>query len=64
MSVQRAVAAGVLAALAGSPALALACPYCAGQSSALPPSLKAVGVFLLVPFVVFGAVAAVARRLR
>ena len=46
------------------PALAAACPYCAGNSSTLPPSLKAVGVFLLVPFVVFGAVATVARRLR
>ncbi|HEY2900239.1 MAG TPA: hypothetical protein VGL59_06670 [Polyangia bacterium] len=41
-----------------------ACPYCLGKETTLPPSLKLVGVFLLVPFVVAGAVAAVARRLR
>lgn len=61
----RALAALVSAALAAlAPSLSAACPYCVGSSPSLPPSLKAVGLFLLVPFVVFGAVATVARRLR
>jgi hypothetical protein len=59
-----ALATATAAAVLVWPALAAACPYCVGGSSTLPPSLKAVGVFLLVPFVVFGAVATVARRLR
>ena len=60
---KRSVLATIALTLA-APSLALACPYCAGSSPTLPPSLKAVGIFLLVPFVVFGAVATVARRLR
>ena len=61
---RRKAALAIALALLVWPALASACPYCAGNSSSLPSSLKAVGVFLLVPFVVFGAVATVARRLR
>ena len=57
--------AAIGAALVTLPAaIAAACPYCLGKEPTLPPSLKLVGAFLLVPFVVFGAVATVARRLR
>jgi membrane protein DedA with SNARE-associated domain len=64
VTVRRAFAVAGWAAATLSPALAVACPYCMGSAPALPTSLKAVGIFLLLPFVVFGAVATVARRLR
>ncbi|MEA2695889.1 MAG: hypothetical protein QOI66_160 [Myxococcales bacterium] len=41
-----------------------ACPSCIGKDPMLPPSLKLVGLFLLVPFAIFAVVATVARRLR
>jgi hypothetical protein len=44
--------------------VAQACPSCIGRDPALPPSLKLVGLFLLVPFALFAVVATVARRLR
>ena len=56
-------AAFLLVTLLGASA-ATACPYCVGSTPVLPTSLKLVGLFLLVPFVVFGVVAGVARRLR
>ena len=45
-------------------AVAQACPSCIGKDPTLPPSLKLVGLFLLVPFAIFAVVATVARRLR
>jgi hypothetical protein len=45
-----------------SPAWAL-CPNCLGQKAALTPTLRIVGVFLLVPPAVFFFVARVIRRL-
>jgi hypothetical protein len=48
--------------LAGQPAWAL-CPNCLGQSSRLSATLATVGVFLLVPFAVFFAVAIAIRKL-
>lgn len=44
--------------------LAHACPTCLGREPTLSPTLKLVGLFLLVPFTVFAAVATIARRLR
>ncbi|HVU52056.1 MAG TPA: hypothetical protein VHL80_15265 [Polyangia bacterium] len=54
------VAAAVV--FAASPAWAL-CPNCLGQNAALSPTMRIVGVFLLVPIAVFFAVARVVRRL-
>jgi hypothetical protein len=48
--------------LAVQPAWAL-CPNCLGQSSRLTATLGMVGVFLLVPFAVFFAVAIAIRKL-
>jgi hypothetical protein len=48
--------------LGARPALAL-CPNCLGQSPSLSPTLRLVGVFLLVPPAVFFVVALVIRRL-
>lgn len=59
---------GGLAALAAAAALgaakhAWACPSCIGQNETLPPALKLVGLFLLLPFALFGIGVVVARRL-
>ena len=48
-------------ALADAPAWAL-CPNCLGQNATLTPTLRIVGVFLLVPPAVFFFVARVIRR--
>jgi hypothetical protein len=61
----RRAATGLLAVLltgAASPAWAL-CPNCLGQNATLSPTMRIVGVFLLVPAAVFFAVARVIRRL-
>jgi hypothetical protein len=42
---------------------AWACPACIGKNEALPPALKLVGLFLLVPFVLFAVTIVVVRRL-
>jgi hypothetical protein len=55
-----AAAAGAGALL--SPALALACPYCATRSGGGIGQSVALGVFLLLPFVVAGVVYSVLRR--
>jgi hypothetical protein len=39
------------------------CPNCLGQSPTLPPSLRLVGLFLLVPPTIFFLVARTIRRL-
>ncbi len=44
------------------PAWAL-CPNCLGQHAALTPTMRIVGVFLLVPAAVFFVVARLVRRL-
>jgi hypothetical protein len=44
--------------------LAQACPYCLGKDATLPPTLKLVGLFLLIPFAIVATVATIARRLR
>lgn len=54
--------AAVAGALLPAPAWAL-CPNCLGQTPALTPTLKLVGLFLLVPPAIFFAVARVVRRL-
>jgi hypothetical protein len=53
---------GALVVCSGSRAWAL-CPNCLGQNHALTPTLRIVGVFLLVPPAIFFAVAHVIRRL-
>jgi hypothetical protein len=57
-----AVAFGAVALATASPAWAL-CPNCLGQNATLTPTLRIVGVFLLVPPAVFFFVARVIRRL-
>ena len=57
-----AAAALTAAVSASSPALAL-CPNCLGQNASLTPTLKIVGVFLLIPPAVFFFVARLIRRL-
>ncbi|HET6281552.1 MAG TPA: hypothetical protein VFH73_11305 [Polyangia bacterium] len=47
--------------LAAAPAWA--CPACVGKSQVLPPALKLVGLFLLVPFVLSAITMLVVRRL-
>ncbi len=62
---RRAVAVAAVAAAflsASPPALAL-CPNCLGQNASLTPTLRIVGVFLLIPPAVFFFVARVIRRL-
>jgi hypothetical protein len=44
------------------PALAL-CPNCLGQNASLTPTLRIIGVFLLIPPAVFFFVARLIRRL-
>jgi len=59
--------AGVATFLADAAANASAawalCPNCLGQNQTLTPTLKIVGVFLLVPPAIFFAVVRVIRRL-
>jgi hypothetical protein len=64
MRVRGSAASATVAAtlLASAPAWAL-CPNCLGQNQSLTPTLKIVGVFLLIPPAVFFAVARVIRRL-
>jgi hypothetical protein len=57
-----AVAAGAMSVVASSPAWAL-CPNCLGQNATLTPTLRLVGVFLLIPPAVFFFVVRVIRRL-
>jgi hypothetical protein len=52
-------AVGLVAWLA--PAVAAACPYCAGSQHGGPGTSIALGVFLLLPFVVAGVVYSVLR---
>lgn len=52
----------VIASLSSQPAWAL-CPNCLGQSSRVSTTLGLVGLFLLVPFAVFFAVAVAVKRL-
>ena len=40
------------------------CPNCLGQSPDVPPAMKIVGVFLLLPPALFFAVAIAVRKLR
>jgi hypothetical protein len=48
-----------------NPIVALAlCPNCIGQSPTLTPTLRLVGLFLLIPPAVFFAVARVIRRVQ
>jgi hypothetical protein len=47
---------------AAAPAWAL-CPNCLGQNATLTPTMRIVGVFLLVPPAVFFLVARIVRRL-
>ncbi|MES1205639.1 MAG: hypothetical protein ABUS79_06845 [Pseudomonadota bacterium] len=51
MIARAAIVVGALTALVPSFAWAL-CPNCLGQTSALTPTLKLIGVLLLLPFVV------------
>jgi hypothetical protein len=56
------LAVAAAATLIASPAWAL-CPNCLGQSATLSPTLRIVGVFLLVPPAIFFLVARIVRRL-
>ncbi len=58
----RSFAAALLVLAATAPAAAL-CPNCLGQNASLTPTMRIVGVFLLVPPAVFFFVARVVRRL-
>ncbi len=58
----RAALTVVLVAATSSNAWAL-CPNCLGQNQTLTPTLKIVGVFLLIPPAVFFFVVRVIRRL-
>lgn len=57
-----ALAAG-LAAFA-APAVALACPQCAGRAGGGPGQTIALGAFILLPFVVTGAILKIIRAER
>ena len=56
-----AVVAAAMVALSASPAAAL-CANCLGQNVTIPPALRVVGVFLLLPPAVFFAVTIAIRR--
>lgn len=49
--------------VAASPAAHALCPNCLGQATTLSPTMKIVGVFLLVPPAIFFFVARLIRRL-
>jgi hypothetical protein len=59
----RAAVSGIVVALGVclSPAVALACPFCATRSGGSVGQSVALGVFLLLPFVVAGVVYSVLR---
>jgi hypothetical protein len=57
-----ALAAAATVVAAAGPAWAL-CPNCLGQNATLTPTMRIVGVFLLIPPAVFFFVAHVVRRL-
>jgi hypothetical protein len=61
-AVVRSLAAALVVLVASTPASAL-CPNCLGQNATLTPTMRIVGVFLLVPPAVFFFVARVVRRL-
>jgi hypothetical protein len=59
-----ATAATALAAtILASPAAVALCPNCLGQNDSLTPTLRIVGVFLLIPPAIFFFVARLIRRL-
>jgi hypothetical protein len=59
-----ATSVALAAAFAATPASAWAlCPNCLGQNATLSPTMRIVGVFLLVPIAVFFVVARIVRRL-
>jgi hypothetical protein len=63
---RRAAAASLAlaAAFSAAPSSAWAlCPNCLGQNATLSPTMRIVGVFLLVPIAVFFVVARIVRRL-
>jgi hypothetical protein len=62
MNKHLALIAGSAVVAASSPAWAL-CPNCLGQNATLTPTLRLVGVFLLIPPAVFFFVVRVIRRL-
>jgi hypothetical protein len=58
-----ATAATAATAVLASPHAQALCPNCLGQNDALTPTLRIVGVFLLIPPAIFFLVARVIRRL-
>ena len=56
------LAVAAAATATASPAWAL-CPNCLGQNATLSPTMRIVGVFLLVPPAIFFLVARIVRRL-
>ena len=60
---RRVVSIAALAVLATPRAAWALCPSCLGQSPALGPALRLVGLFLLVPPAIFFAVAIAIRKL-
>jgi hypothetical protein len=62
-AVAASVATFAATALVGAPPAWALCPNCLGQNDSLTPTLRLVGVFLLVPPAIFFAVARIIRRL-
>jgi len=62
MRLARALALAAPFVVFARPAWAL-CPNCLGQNATLSPTMRIVGVFLLVPIAVFFVVARIVRRL-
>jgi hypothetical protein len=58
-----AAAVAAIATLAASPRVLALCPNCLGQNETLTPTLKLVGLFLLVPPVVVFFVLRTIRKL-
>ena len=56
MKMKRLASTAAVAASLFATRVAIACPACIGQKSSMPNSLKVVGVFLLVPFIVAAVV--------
>ncbi len=56
-----AASSALVVSLAASPAFAL-CPNCLGQARSLGPTLRLLGAFLLVPFVIAYVAARFIRR--
>jgi hypothetical protein len=61
-STRLAAAVGLLLAWASPSAAWALCPNCLGQNDTLTPTMRIVGVFLLVPPAVFFFVARIIRR--